>query len=95
MQVQLEVEIDSKGIIGQMEKVRNAEIKMRQEMDKLNEMLQTASAKETGNSEESPAKEICMSIVSERMTSRFCSLLRTRCAISRRVKSLSSDWRKS
>lgn len=54
MQVQLEVEIDSKGIIGQMEKVRIAEIKMRQEMDRLNEMLRTASAKETGNSEESP-----------------------------------------
>lgn len=67
MQVQLEVEIDSKGIIGQMEKVRNAEIKMRQEMDKLNEMVQTASAKETGNSEESPAKEIVIdgAIVSE------------------------------
>lgn len=54
MQVRLEVEVDSKGIIGQMEKVRSAEIKMRQEMDKLNEMLQTANAKETGNSEESP-----------------------------------------
>ena len=38
MQVRLEVEIDSKGIIGQMENVRIAEIKMRQEMDKLNEM---------------------------------------------------------
>ncbi len=55
MQVRLEVEIDSNGIIGQMEKVRDAEIKMRQEMDRLNEMLRTASAKETGNSEESPA----------------------------------------
>lgn len=53
MQVKLEVEIDSKGILGQMEKV-SAEIKMRQEMDKLNEMMQMADAGETGNSEESP-----------------------------------------
>lgn len=54
MRLLLEAEIDSKGIIEQMEKVKKAEVRMRQEMDKMMDMIGKVSVKETKNSGESP-----------------------------------------
>lgn len=48
------VEVDSEGILAQMEKTTDAKRVLEREMDKLGEMLRGAKAKEKGDSEESP-----------------------------------------
>lgn len=57
MKILVEVEIGSDGIIKQMQNVRAAGFKLRQEMDKLNGMLDAAKVKEIGDSEESPVQD--------------------------------------
>ncbi|AFB76103.1 hypothetical protein 2209_scaffold1451_00022 [Bacteriophage sp.] len=55
----------------------------------------SAKRKEQCSTTASSSNAMLISMLSGRMTSRFCSLSRTRWVISRRVSSVSSDWMKS
>lgn len=56
MYLTVEIEIDEKGILAQIERTQKAQSKLSSELYELGKMLQHSTKKEKGDSEESPEK---------------------------------------